>query len=153
MSDTDSGIATHQQRKSGIRNGVTLSLPGPGAGAGWQRLRGCKGRPCPESRGGAFWGGCRVAAPAGCAEGSALAGNPKGSARGPGAGWQRLRGCKGRPCPESRGGAPWPSEVSKAQRPEGFDTLYWVLPVENGWLSGNATCRKSHDYHTNTKRR
>ena len=28
MSDTDSGITTDQQRKSGIRNDVTFSLPG-----------------------------------------------------------------------------------------------------------------------------
>ena len=56
----------------------------------------------------------------------------------PGAGRQRLRGMQGEdPCPESRGGALWPSEVSKAQRPGGFDTLYWVLPVETGALRGN----------------
>ena len=41
-----------------------------------------------------------------------------------------------RSLPESRGGALWPSEVSKAQLPEGFDTLYWVLLVENRRPSG-----------------
>ena len=107
-----------------------------GPGAGRQRLPGVQ-RAAP-------WPGIQRAVPVGRVQGGNacadaredLAGNPKGSARGPGAGWQRLRRCKGRPCPESRGGAPWPSEVSKAQRPGGFDTLYWVLPVENGCPSG-----------------
>lgn len=56
----------------------------------------------------------------------------------PVAGSQRLHRMQGQgPCPESRGGALWPSEVLKAKRPEGFDTLYWVLPVETGALRGN----------------
>ena len=34
-------------------------------GAGWQRLRGMQGEaPCPVSRGGALWAGCRVTTPA-----------------------------------------------------------------------------------------
>ena len=111
-----------------------------GSGAGRQRLPGVqRAAPLP---------GIKRAAPVGRGRGGSacadaregLTRNPKGSARGPGAGRQRLRRCKGRPCPESRGGALWPSEVSKAQRPEGFDTLYWVLPVENGCPSGDATC-------------
>ena len=32
----------------------------------------------------------------------------------------------GSACRESKGQRPWPSEVLKAKRPEGFDTLYWV---------------------------
>ena len=43
----------------------------------------------------------------------------------------------GSACRESKGQRPWPSEVLKAKRPEGFDTLYWVLPVETGALRGN----------------
>ena len=80
-----------------------------GPGAGWQRLRGCKGRPCPESRGGAFWAGGRVAAPAGCAEGSALARVQRQSL--------------------------WPSEVLKAQRPQGGSTLrtgYYLPKITGG---------------------
>ena len=47
-------------------------------------------------------------------------------------------GCRGgSACRESKGQRPWPSEVLKAKRPEGFDTLYWVLPVETGALRGN----------------
>ena len=46
----------------------------------------------------ALWAGGRRIAPAGCAE---------GRAREPGAGRQRLRGCKGRPCRESKGQRPW----------------------------------------------
>ena len=61
-----------------------------------------------------------------CADckGKTLARGPGAKRHGPGAGRQRLRGCKARPCPESRGGALWPSEVLS------IDTLYWVLPVE-----------------------
>jgi len=50
-------------------------------------------------RAAALWAWCRAAAPAG---------NPKGSARGLGAGQQRLRGMQGKgPCSGSRGEAPW----------------------------------------------
>ena len=45
----------------------------------------------------------------------------------------------GSACRESKGQRPWPSEVLKAKRPEGFDTLYWVLPVETGALRGNGS--------------
>ena len=55
--------------------GVQREPSGPGAGR--QRLRGCKARPCPESRDGVLWVGCRVTTPAGSAEGSALAQSPE----------------------------------------------------------------------------
>jgi len=65
---------------------------------------------------------------------------------------QRLHGMQGEgSCPESRGGALWPSEVLKAKRPEGVDTLYWVLPVETGALRERNPSRKTKDSPTKTK--
>ena len=130
-----------QEMGTAFSRGRESGGPKPsGPGAGGLRLPGVQ-RAAPVNR---------VQGDSACADArEGLAGNPKGSARGPGAGWQRLRRCKGRPCPESRGGAPWPSEVSKAQRPGGFDTLYWVLLVENGCPSWDATSRKTTVILTN----